>query len=272
MSTGELLDGTFATIRRNPAATLGLSAIFVTVQQLLFAGIQLLTGELSAPEFTFRTGSDTEVGLTLTGLLSYPLGAVVAALLTGMVAVVIMADVQGQRTSLGQAWQAIRPRLGALLVTSLLAGALPYVGLVLLVAPGVMLWGFWAVATPVLLMEGTGPLAALRRSWRLVRRDFWRVWGIRALSVLIGLLMQVILVLPFALAATLLGQLDDSGATEPGLLFLALSVAGNIVAGTVVAPFKAGVQALLYVDRRMRAEALDIVWQRQLAATRGRPL
>jgi hypothetical protein len=272
MSTGELLDGAFATIRRNPAATMGLSAIFVTVQQLLLAGIELLTGELSAPEFSFRTGSGAEVGLTLTGLISYPLGAVVAALLTGMIAVVIMADVHGRRTSLGQVWRASRPRLGALLVTALLVGALPYLALSLLVAPGMMLWGYWALATPVLLTEGAGPLAALRRSWRLVRHDYWRVWGIRALSVLIGLLMQVILVLPFALAATLLSQLGDGDVQDPGLLFLALSVVGNIVAGTVVAPFKAGVQALLYVDRRMRAEALDIVWQRQLAATRWRPL
>jgi hypothetical protein len=41
-------------------------------------------------------------------------------------------------------------------------------------------------------------------------------------------------------------------------------VLGAIAAGTVTAPFLAGVLALLYIDRRMRGEGLDLVLRRQL--------
>jgi hypothetical protein len=44
---------------------------------------------------------------------------------------------------------------------------------------------------------------------------------------------------------------------------LALDVLGGIVAGMITAPFLAGVLALLYIDRRMRAEGLDFVLRRQ---------
>jgi hypothetical protein len=269
LSTGELLDSTFATIRRNPGAILGLSAIVMTIQELLFAGLEALTGNLSGPVFTVRNDNSTELGLTLTGVLRYPLSGWLGAVLTGVVAVAIFEDVQGRRVPLRELWRLTRRRIGALLLCGFLAGVLPYPALVLLIVPGAVLWGFWALATPVMMVESLGPLAALRRSWRLVGGDFFRVWGIRALSVLVGLLMQTILVLPFAVLAALVAELQDADLNDPGLLFLAIGVVGSIVAGTVVAPFKAGVQALLYVDRRMRAEALDIVWQRQ-AAVRGR--
>lgn len=271
LSTGDILDGTFATIRRNPRTVLGLSAIFVTVQELVTVAAEALAGQLPTPVISLRRGSSAELGGTFTGIIGYVLAAIVGAVLTGMIVVVVTQDVLGRRTSIRDVTRVVRPRLGALLVASILAGALPYLGLVALVAPGVLLWGTWALTTPALIVEGLGPFRALRRSWRLAIPTFWRVWGIRAMSVLIGLLMQVILVLPFVVAASGLASqfdLDTSQSLPP--VVLALTVLGNIVAGTVVSPFLAGVLALLYVDRRMRAEALDILWQRQVSAP-GRP-
>lgn len=270
LSTGDILDGTFATIRRNPRTVLGLSAIFVTVQELVTVTAQALTGQLPTPVVDVRQGSSAELGVTVTGVVGYVLAAIVGAVLTGMIVVVVTEDVLGRRTPIRDVARVVRPRLGALMVASILAAALPYLGLVALVAPGVLLWGAWSLTTPALIVEGIGPFRALRRSWRLALPTFWRVWGIRALSVLIGLLMQAVLLLPFlVVAAGLASLLDAYAAGTVPLLVLVLTVVGNIVAGTVVSPFLAGVLALLYVDRRMRAEALDIVWQRQLAV-RGR--
>ena len=39
---------------------------------------------------------------------------------------------------------------------------------------------------------------------------------------------------------------------------LVMSAIGGGIAATLVAPFTAGVRALLYVDRRIRAEGLDV--------------
>jgi hypothetical protein len=265
LSVGEILDGTFATIRRNPRTTLGLSAIFVTVQELLTVVAEALTGQLPTPVIDVAQNSTAELGATVTGIIGWLLAAVVGAVLTGMIVVVVSEDVLGRRTSISDVVRTVRPRLGALVLAAVLAGALPYLGLVLLVVPGVFLWGALALTTPALIIEGLGPVRALRRSWRLAVPAFWSVWGIRALSVLIGLLMQAILVLPFVVVASRLASLLDPATPAVPPLVLALTVLGNIVAGTVVSPFLAGVQALLYVDCRMRAEGLDIIWQRQLA-------
>jgi hypothetical protein len=263
LGVGDLLDGTFSTIRRNPRATIGLAALLVTVQQALAVGVQVLTGGL--PTMTgFADGfSVTAIG-GYGGIIGTLLAAVVGAVLTGMLVVVVSEDVLGRRTSVGEVWRRVRPRVWALLVAAAIAGLLPYLGLVFLVAPGVILWGAWALTTPALVLEGLGPFAALRRSWRLAWPGFGRVWGVRALSELIAALMQYLVAVPFALASLLVAYGLDTGDGERlPVLAQALVVLGGIAAGTLTAPFLAGVLALLYIDRRMRAEGLDLVLRRE---------
>jgi hypothetical protein len=153
-----------------------------------------------------------------------------------------------------------------LLLAAAIAGIVPYVGLVFLVVPGLLLWAAWSLTTPALVLEGIGPIAALRRSWRLAWPALVRVWWVRTLSVLMGFLIQFLIAVPFSAAGALVvvatGGEDDPG-TVATVVVLALSVLGGIAAGMITAPFLAGVLALLYIDRRMRAEGLDLVLRRQ---------
>jgi hypothetical protein len=264
LGVGELLDGTFTTIRRNPRATVGLAALLVTVQEALVVGAQLLTGDV--PTLGGFAGETVSLELLggYGGLVGTLLSAVVGAVLTGMLVVVVSEDVVGRRVTVGQVWARVRPRTGALLVAAAIAGLLPYVGLIFLVVPGVILWGAWALTTPALVLEGLGPLRALRRSWQLAWPSFPRVWSIRTLSELLAMVMQYLVAVPFAVGGTLvafaLGAEEGSQLPAVALVLVAL---GGIAAGTLTAPFLAGVLALLYVDRRMRAEGLDLVLQRQ---------
>ena len=264
LGVADVLDGTFTTIRRNPRATIGLAAILITVQQALVVGAQLLTGDI--PTLTGFAGDTASLELLggFGGLIGTLLSAVVGAVLTGMLVVVVSEDVLGRRVTVGQVWARVRPRLWALLVASAIAGLVPYVGLIFLVIPGVILWGAWALATPALVLEGLGPFRALRRSWQLAWPAFPRVWSLRTLSELLAMLMQFLVAVPFALAGTLLAlALGADEGNELPLVALVLIVLGGIAAGTLTAPFLAGVLALLYVDRRMRAEGLDLVLRRQ---------
>ncbi|MFL6131051.1 MAG: hypothetical protein ACJ73E_18565 [Mycobacteriales bacterium] len=264
LGVGDLLDGTFTTIRRNPRATIGLAAVLITLQQGLVVGAQLLTGDI--PTLTGFAGDTFSLELLggFGGLIGTLLSAVVGAVLTGMLVVVVSEDVLGRRVTVGQVWTRVRPRLWALLAASAVAGLLPYVGLLLLIIPGVILWGAWALTTPALVLEGLGPLRALRRSWQLAWPAFPRIWSIRTLSELLATLMQYLVAVPFAMAGALVALAlgADEGSQLP-VVALVLVVLGGIAAGTLTAPFLAGVLALLYVDRRMRAEGLDLVLQRQ---------
>jgi hypothetical protein len=268
LDLGDILDGTFAAIRRNPRTILGLAALLVTVQELLTLAVQALTGDL--PDTSFDQDAGVSLGIgpgLLAGLL---IRAVLGAVLAGTVVVVVSEDLLGRRTTIGGVWRRVRPRLVGLVVAALLVGALPYVGL-LLVVPGVLLWGAWTLTMPALVLEGHGPVRALRRSWRLAWPAFWRVWSIRLLSVVLGYVMQSLIATPFALVATVTVLLTgDGSAAQIPPYALAIIAFGDIVAGTLVGPFYAGVLALLYVDRRMRAEGLDIALQlERRPATRG---
>lgn len=267
LGVGDLLDGTFTTIRHNPRATIGLAAVLVTVQQAVVVAAELLTGGLpTLTGFAEETFSAQALG-GYGGIVGTLLSAVVGAILTGMLVIVVSEDVLGRRITAGQVWARIRPRIWALLLASAIAGLLPYLGLVFLIVPGVILWGAWALTTPALVLEGLGPIAALRRSWRLCWPSFGRVWSVRTLSELLAALMQYLVAVPFALVGTLTAFAigADEGDQLPVLAFV-LIVLGGIAAGTLTAPFLAGVLALLYVDRRMRSEGLDLVLRRQARA------
>ena len=106
-----------------------------------------------------------------------------------------------------------------------------------------------SLVTPVVVLENASPGRALARSWRLVNRSFWRVFGITLLAGLIVAIAGGILQLPF----TLLGAAAGSGIGATVIL-----VIGAIAAGTVTRPITAGVTVLLYVDMRMRKEGLDL--------------
>jgi hypothetical protein len=263
LGVGELLDGTFSTIRRNPRATVGLGALLVALQQVLSLGAQLATNGLPT---LAGVGDETVSIQTLVGgfggITGVLVAAVIGAVITGMLVVVVSEDVLGHRVGAAEVWRRIRPRIWALLLASAISGILPYLGL-LLILPGLILWALLALTTPALVLEDLGPFAALRRSAQLASPALLRVWCIRALSVLMGLLIQVLIALPFEVAAILViaaGNGDPGRAAVVG--FLSLRVLGEIAAGMITAPFLAGVLALLYIDRRMRAEGLDFVLRR----------
>jgi hypothetical protein len=274
LGVGELLDGTFSTIRRNPRATVGLAALLVTLQQVISLAVQLGTNGLPTQ---VGVGDETESIQALIGgfggITSALVSAVIAAVITGMLVVVVSEDVLGRRVSAAEVWRRIRPRLWPLLLAAAMAGILPYVGLLFLIIPGLILWALWALTTPALVLEGLGPIAALRRSAQLAGPALIRVLGVRTLSVLIGLLIQVLIALPFGLIGVLIVVAGDG---DPGstatVAILALDVLGAIVAGMITAPFLAGVLALLYIDRRMRAEGLDFVLRRQERTARQAPV
>ncbi len=212
-------------------------------------------------------------------------------ILTGLLTVAIGQGVLGRKETLGSAWRATRSRIGALLATVLLAtvflalgwvlavglsvgvGALlgagahlPAAGILVGVLGGITATVFavitlvrWSLAIPVVMLESAGPLASLRRSWRLVRRSSWRVLGILLLTELIVGIANAIIKLPFGLVS------GAGGFTAPqahvSVVGVIVSSIGGIVAATVTAPMLAGVVVLLYADLRMRREGMDITLQ-----------
>jgi Membrane domain of glycerophosphoryl diester phosphodiesterase len=292
LGVGEILDGAFASIRRNPRAILGISAVIMTISAIVSTTLSLtllsLAGGIKLPQpgqqLTTRQAEHV-IGQLAAAVLpalavALLLTIIVQAILAGLLAPIIARGVAGQQITAGQAWRAAAPRLPSLLLATtavllISLGPAAIVALIMLAAsavsapaavyvavglpgvPAAVLLGGWlatmlSLVAPVVVLEQAGARRALARSWRLVRRSFWRIFGILLLAGLIVVIAGAILQLPF----TFIGSLVSSGGGfSTGTIIV---VIGAIAAGTVTRPITAGVTVLLYVDQRMRREGLDL--------------
>ena len=93
-----------------------------------------------------------------------------------------------------------------------------------------------------------------------MRNGFWRVFGIRLLDLAIvaGFIASAVAA-PFNFVGHLLtiGRLHRSSCSSRSRWRPSAAAIGQII----TAPFSAGVVVLLYTDRRIRAEAFDLVLQ-----------
>ena len=263
LGLGEILDGAFAVVRKYPRVTLGLSAIVVSITQLIGFAFQAWTALDDG-----YVDPDAFGGFTLGRAIGFVVSGIGIVVLAGMLTTVMGEAVLGRGITIGETWAKVRPRFWPLLGASIVGSVVPALGLLLCIAPGAFLWGAWAFLTPIVVLERSGVIASIRRSWRLAVPDFWRVFGIRLLSTIIAGFISSVITIPLTLAA--LGGAALSGAgTEVGILPAAIVTLAAIIAGTITAPFSSGVVALLYIDRRMRAEALDVTLAQAAAQQAG---
>jgi hypothetical protein len=277
LSMGEILDGAFATMRRNPGATLGLAAIVTTIGQLL--QVILILGVAHG---------ETHVGasalLVIVGAL---ISLIFQLVLSGALTFVVGDAVLGKRLPMSEAVQRVLPRVPALfgvvvleilvslgaalpgIILAIIAAAAGVPGLAVLIGIGTAVFFVYVVirvslSAPALVLEGQRPVAALRRSSTLVRGSWWRIFGITLLVYVVGRLTGGLIGIPFSLLSGVSLSGSDGSYTvhTAGLLWGAI---GGIVSGTVSYPIISGSIAILYIDRRMRREGLDMTLARSVS-------
>jgi len=262
LGLGEILDAAITAIRRQPRLILGIALVFSIIQGLLQLLPQLAAGDLTPSPNSTASELLTDLGVLSTlGLLASFLAGSLQLVLAGILAVIIGDAAIGRTATLDTVRARVVPLAWPLLAASLLATFLPGFGLIFLIVPGVVLWGGLALTTPALVLERLGPVEALKRSWRLAWPDLGRVWGIRALAWLLASVVASVLTIPFGIPAGVSLFNDASAGAEPSALTLLIITLGAILASTLTEPFVAAVLVLLYLDRRMRAEALDVALQ-----------
>ena len=301
LGLGEVLDGAVGVLRRYPRPALGIAAIVAVVSVLIQTVITAtaLRPLLQVDGQSLQTGGTAAIegaigGAIAGGAVALILAVLSGAVLTGALTVVVGKAVLGEPMSLAQTWTGVRPVLLKLIGVSLLVGAIvggvllagTVVGallialgsagavlgvLVLLATAAAALYVYvrLALAPCALVLERSGMRASLTRSGVLVKGDWWRVFGILLLVLMIGTFVSLTLQLPFeALGAGSLGGIVDAERNVLTARSLALSAIGSIVTATLITPFTAGARALLYVDRRMRAEGLDVALAAAAASKR----
>ncbi|MET7692488.1 hypothetical protein ABZT06_31680 [Streptomyces sp. NPDC005483] len=296
LGVGEILDGAVSTMRTYWRTVLGISLTVAVVTQVLVillqglvlndsAGTEALNDPSASADELLHALGETMIGSTVVFLISL-IGTVAA---TALLTTVTSRAVLGRPVTTGEAWRDARPqvpRLFGLIFLLLLitfgvlaVGALPGIlvaaagsegGGIALVVLGVLgagvvaLWLMirFSLASPALMLEKQTIVKSMSRSTKLVRGSWWRVLGIQMLAGIIANIVAAIVVIPFTfLAAALSGDGVGGfvhGTGDLGWTFLIISGIGSVIGSMITFPISAGVTVLLYIDQRIRREALDL--------------
>jgi hypothetical protein len=138
----------------------------------------------------------------------------------------------------------------ALLATVLVARLFSSIAYLFLIMPGLLLTAHYALIYPAMVIEGHRGSRARARSGALSEGATWQVLGL----LLVGLLIVWLPSLPLTEAARLYAR--------AGSRSYYLSQALSMTFQALALPLRMGIITLLYFDRRVRTEALDV----QLAA------
>ncbi len=223
------------------------------------------------------------------------------AMMYATVPAVLQDAVLGRPTTFGIIWRRAWARVPAVIGTVLLTSLVAVIPIVLMmvafiamtiafitldgsgsgvaIAVGVLgalataplaiwLWVKFSLAPAAAVFEGQRPVAALRRSSQLVRGDWWRIFGISLLAILMAAVASYIIQLPFSILGMFPGVIGmESLGSDPNATavvvamsgYLVATLLGQLVSQLVSATFPQLVTGLLYVDRRMRNENLGPV-------------
>lgn len=108
------------------------------------------------------------------------------------------------------------------------------------------------VIVPALMVEGLGPVEAMRRSWRLVQTYWWRTF---ALFIVLYLIEAVISAGPAFLVTALVGLITQS---FDQVLIQAISGVITVLVTAFFIPLQLVSWTLYYFDLRVRKEGFDI--------------
>ncbi|MFE2183289.1 hypothetical protein [Streptomyces sp. NPDC059455] len=308
LGVSEILDGAVAIMRAHWRTVLGISLIVsIVTQGLITAATGLWFNDGRGNESKVLDDPDATVGQALRAVgdtlgdsgVTLLLGVLGTIVTTALLTVVTARAVLGRNMSTREAWAGARPHLlqlcGLLVLIPTIAAAVIAAGMtpgLLLAVAGVpsegaalaslgglaaacvaaWLWVRFSLAAPALMLEKQGIIKALRRSFKLVRGSWGRVFGIQLLAVVLVFIVGAIIEIPTSLVAMVIGG-DNSmnwlsgESVSVGWTFLIVVGVGGVISSTITFPISAGVTALLYMDQRIRREALDL----ELARAAGMP-
>jgi len=249
LSVGELLDAAFKLYRSRFGALTLCVLVAVVPLSILTTLVQASTSE---------TAFELDATATAGGGSAAAAGQLVVLVLTvlmfGLASAACLRIVSGAYLGRDVTWQESLAfagrRVGAIVGVLAILTVLLIVAFVALVLPGIWLSVITVTTLPVLLVEGVGGFAAVRRSVSLVRGRWWPTFG----TVLVAYVITTVLTL---VVAAIVGATILADAGNEVLVAIVLTLA-NVLSYAVSLPILAAVATLVYFDLRVRKEGFDL--------------
>ena len=252
---GEILDVAIQIYRSNFATLVKAVALVVAPVQVLTAIVQasapgtpfgstfLDPGTTEPPEVDFSDVWSWLAAMLVVAALGVVAGQLALAASLKAVSGAYMGETPQWRESLRFALR----RLGPLVWLAVIYNVLLLLASLACLVPGIYLYGAWAVAVPVLLLEDVRGRGALKRSRALVRDRWWPTFA----AILLGVLL--VMAVQSAFGFLLIGAVLLPGG-DNGIVQFTLQAVTGTVSGVLATPFSAALPAVVYFDLRVRKE------------------
>ena len=181
--------------------------------------------------------------------IEYVLAILLAPFVEGAITLAAIDVALGRPVTPASCFRGVLRRYWALLGLALLGVLLIPLFLCLPVALWILVR--WSVSVPALLAEGIGPVQAVRRSWQLTRGNWWRIFLILVVVVVIQGVMNSILgavTLPLAAVVPFVSPLVRGS----------IVVTASTLGSAAITPVLYLCLVLLYFDLRIRKESFDL--------------
>jgi hypothetical protein len=256
LGVGETLDVAIKLYRNNAMTLWKVVALVIVPLEIL----EVIVRRVTLPSdvfvykgalYTFTTGGSSGTNNTVALIVIGFIGLLGQLLSTGASFKVVTDAYLGRAPNWRESLAFARHRLLSLLWLAVIITVLVTIGFILIVAPGLWLLVATCVSVPVLMLEGLGGWQAMTRSMRLVDTRWWATFA----RVFVAFLLYA--VISFIIGA-IVGAITDGLSVSNVTLWAAID---GILRGLVIivmTPFIAAVITVIYIDLRVRKEALDI--------------
>jgi hypothetical protein len=242
MSIGRVFSRGFGVIVDNPGTVIGIAFLLGALPSVI---INLVEQPILASAMD-RIQIIGSFGLIFASIL---VGLVLQALVQGSLVRATLAYARGERATLGECVRASLAVALPLVGLAILMGLAVWVGMVLFLVPGIILYVMWSVASPALVAERTGVFGAFGRSRFLTRGARWKVFGVEAILV-VGYYIVIGIVIGTLFSAIGIARTFPTTGLPIGW------VLATIITSTLVNTVWSTVQSSLYVELRNWKEGL----------------
>lgn len=247
-SIGGVLDDGFRLYRASLGKIWGLAFLASLVSQLPSAFMPPAAEMAAAGEAIMPTVLILVAVSLVAGM--FFLGAIIAR---------IDAVADQQPMTLGGAFGVGFKKMLPLLGAAVLYGLAMFVGLILLVVPGIILGLSLAFCVYAVVLDDVGPVTALTASHRLVWGNWWRTLVIISVGM-------VVLMAAYLLIGIVVGiVVAAGGSTEPGVLLRVVELVLVPLLGAVLTPLVYALYLATYYDLKLRRSGADL--EQRLTAT-----
>jgi len=157
--------------------------------------------------------------------------------------------------NISDSFSTVKGKVLGVLLLSFLTTIVAWIGLFMIIVPGVIFWIMWSLAVPVKVLEQKGIFDSMSRSMELTKGSWGRIFVIGLLIVALKVGVSALLQWPILIAA---GFSMRGGVRQMAVGWQIAMQLSGFISTSLVGALATIAFSVVYYDQRVRKEAFDL--------------